>query len=396
MAEDGLPKIYSHPPTESSKTPTAATIFFGADNAIPKSETTITSEGDHVTSVNEYVLESDFSTTTDNKLTPTKEKLRSEDDMGTDFIKSTTHLQKEITSLTGTANSITRDSITENFMTVKIGNISSPVTTVSLIDFSTDIAKEDILLDTIDTGDAEILITSEVSGTLKDSSAGVADTPAFPRIKDEADMNNYNSSIKSNVPADEAIQVTDSIIPEAEIPPAPEVNFTTIPDITALEEEKITKIDLSVLEDDTGAVTTLTDSDEEKFITVFELTTSAEKDKDNQEDTLLTDEESPEGANIWMERETATEAETHSVLLTAVESRYDFVVPASIATNLVEDSSTEEELSETDRTETVPKITEPFSGTSSVLDTPDYKEDTSTTETDIFELLKEEPDEFMI
>ncbi|XP_023046014.1 calcium-binding and spermatid-specific protein 1 [Piliocolobus tephrosceles] len=395
MAENGLPKIYSHPPTESSKTPTAATIFFGADSAIPKSETTITSEGDHVTSVNEYVLESDFSTTTDNKLTPTKEKLRSEDDMGTDFIKSTTHLQKEITSLTGTTNPITRDSITENFMTVKIGNISSPVTTVSLIDFSTDIAKEDILLDTTDTGDAEISITSEISGTLKDSSAGVADTPAFPRKKDEVDMNNYNSSIKSNVRDDEAVQVTDSIIPEAEIPPAPKVNFTTIPDITALEE-KITEIDLNVLEDDTSAVATLTDSDEEKFITVFELTTSAEKDKDNQEDTLLTDEESPEGANIWMERDTANEAETHSVLLTAVESRYDFVVPASIATNLVEESSTEEELSETDTTETVPKITEPFSGTSSVLDTPDYEEDTSTTETDIFELLKEEPDEFMI
>ncbi|KAL4682408.1 hypothetical protein H8959_001963 [Pygathrix nigripes] len=327
MAEDGLPKIYSHPPTESSKAPTAATIFFGADSAIPKSETTITSEGDHVTSVNEYVLESDFSTTTDNKLTPTKKKLRSEDDMGTNFIKSTTHLQKEITSLTGTTNSITRDSITENFMTVKIGNISSPVTTVSLIDFSTDIAKEDILLDTIDTGDAEISITSEISGTLKDSSAGIADTPAFPRKKDEADMNNYNSSIKSNVCDDEAVQVTDSIIPETEIPPAPKVNFTTIPDITALEEEKITEIDLNVLEDDTSAVATLTDSDEEKFITVFELTTSTEKDKDNQEDTLLTDEESPEGANIWMERDTANEAETHSVLLTAVESRYDFSCP---------------------------------------------------------------------
>lgn len=395
MAEDGLPKIYSHPPTESSKTPTAATIFFGADNAIPKSETTITSEGDHVTSVNEYMLESDFSTTTDNKLTAKKEKLKSEDDMGTDFIKSTTHLQKEITSLTGTTNSITRDSITEHFMPVKIGNISSPVTTVSLIDFSTDIAKEDILLATIDTGDAEISITSEVSGTLKDSSAGVADAPAFPRKKDEADMSNYNSSIKSNVPADEAVQVTDSIIPEAEIPPAPEESFTTIPDITALEEEKITEIDLSVLEDDTSAVATLTDSDE-KFITVFELTTSAEKDKDKREDTLLTDEETTEGASIGMERDTANEAETHSVLLTAVESRYDFVVPASIATNLVEESSTEEDLSETDNTETVPKITEPFSGTTSVLDTPDYKEDTSTTETDIFELLKEEPDEFMI
>ncbi|XP_012328826.2 calcium-binding and spermatid-specific protein 1 [Aotus nancymaae] len=386
MAEDGLPKIYSRPPTESSKTPTAATIFFGADNIILKSETTITSEGDHVISVNEYMLESDFSTTTGNKLTPTKEKLKSEDDMGTHLLKSTTHLEKEITSLTGTTNSIQRDSITENFMPVKIGNISSPVATVSLIDFSTDIA-------TTDTGDVEISITSEASGTLKDSSAGVVDTPTFPHKKDEADINNYNPSIKSNVPADEALQITDSIIPEPEIPSAPEKNFTTIPDITALEE-KITKIGLSVSEDDTSAVATVTKSDEENFITVFELTTSAEKDGDNQEDTLLTDEESTEGADIWIETDTANEAETHSVLLTAVESRYDFVVPASIATNTVKESSTD--LSETDRTETVPKITEPFSETTSVLDTPNYEEDTSTTGTGIFELLKEDPDEFMI
>ncbi|XP_017357138.1 calcium-binding and spermatid-specific protein 1 [Cebus imitator] len=394
MAEDGLPKIYSHPPTESSKTPTAATIFFGADNVIPKSETTITSEGDHVTSVNEYMLESDFSTTTGNKLTPTKEKLKSEDNMGTHFLKSTTHLEKEITSLTGTTNSIERDSITENFMPVKIGNISSPVATVSLIDFSTDIAKEDIFLATIDTGDAEISITSEASGTLKDSSAGVADTPAFPHKKDEVDINNYNSPIKSNVTAEEALQITDSIIPEPEILSAPEKSFTTIPDITTLKEEKITKIGLSVSEDDTSAVAALTESDEEKFITVFELTTSAEKDRDNQEDTLLTDEESTEGANIWMERDTANEAETHSVLLTAVESRYDFVVPASIATNTAKESSTD--LSETDRTEAVPKITEPFSETTSVSDTPNYEEDNSTTGTGIFELLKEDPDEFMI
>nr|XP_002745820.2 calcium-binding and spermatid-specific protein 1 [Callithrix jacchus] len=394
MAEDGLPKIYSHPPTQSSKTPTAATIFFGADNIIPKSETTITSEGDHVTSVNEYMLESDFSTTTGNKLTATKEKLKSEDDMGTHFLKSTTHLEKEITSLTGTTNSIERESITENFMPVKIGNISSPVATVSLIDFSTDIAKEDIFLATIDTGDAEISITSEASGTLKDSSAGIADTPALPHKKDEADISNYNSSIKSNVPADEALQITDSIIPEPEIPSAPEKNFTTIPDITALKEEKITEIGLSVSEDDTSAVATLTESDEEKFITVFELTTSAEKDRDNQEATLLTDEESTEEANIWMKRQTANEAETHSVLLTAIESRYEFVIPASIATNMVKKSSTD--LSETDRTETVPKITEPFSETTSVLNTPNYEENTSTNGTGIFELLKEDPDEFMI
>lgn len=64
-------------------------------------------------------------------------------------------------------------------------------------------------------------------------------------------------------------------------------------------------------------------------------------------------------------------------------------------TILVEESSIED-LSETDRTQTVTKITEPFSGTTSVLDTSYYKEVISTTETSIFELLKEEPDEFMI
>lgn len=49
MAKDSLPKIYSHPPTENTKTITEATIFFGTNNTIIKSETTITSEGDHIT-----------------------------------------------------------------------------------------------------------------------------------------------------------------------------------------------------------------------------------------------------------------------------------------------------------------------------------------------------------
>ena len=81
MAEDGLPKIYSHPPAESTKTATEATIFFGPDNTIPKSETTMTSEGDHITSVNDYMLENNFSTTTGYKLIPPKERLKSEDDV---------------------------------------------------------------------------------------------------------------------------------------------------------------------------------------------------------------------------------------------------------------------------------------------------------------------------
>ncbi|KAL2780374.1 calcium-binding and spermatid-specific protein 1 [Daubentonia madagascariensis] len=398
MAEDGLPKIYSHPPTESSKTPTEATIFFGADNTILKSETTITSEGDHVTSVNEYTLESDFSTTTGNKLIPTKEKLKAEDDIEPHFIKPTTHVEKEISTLTGTTKSIANDSVTENLIPVKTGNISSPVATVSLIDFSTNTAKEDILLATVDTADEELSITSDVSGTLQDSTAVVADTLAFPDKKGKDDVNNYNSSIKSNVPADEAVQVTDSFVPEAEIPPATDKNFTTMPDISDLTEEKITEIDLILSEDDPNAVVKLTDSDEEKFITVFELTTSDEKDKDDPEDTPLTDEESTDEANVWMERETANEAETHSVLLTAVESRYDFIVPASVATNLEEEPSTmtTEDSSENNRTDSVTKVTESFSGTTSILDTPNYKEDTSTSETGIFKLLKEDPDEFMI
>ncbi|ELW70445.1 calcium-binding and spermatid-specific protein 1 [Tupaia chinensis] len=512
MAEDGLPKIYTHPPTENSKTPTEATIFFGADNTIPRTETTITSEGDHITSVNDYMPESDFSTTTGNKLTPTKEKLKSEDDVETHIIQPTTHLEKEITTLTGTTNTVANESVTENFIPMKMGNISTPLATVSLIDLPTKEAKDDIFLATIDTRDEDISITSEVSGTLKDSTiidisdieisvtseasgtlkdsttndtrdeeisitskvsgtlkdsttndtrdeeisitseasgtlkdsttidtrdeeisitseisgtlkdstatdskdeeisitsevtgtlkdstAGVAEIPGSPAEKVETDANYFNSLVKSNVP-DVSVHATDSFIPKTEISPSTDKNFTTIPDITALTEEKITEIDLTVSEDDPNAVAKSTDSDEEKFITVFELTTSAEKEKDNPEDTSLTDEESTNEVNVWMDREIANEAETHSVLLTAVESRYDFVVPASTTINFVEESSTKttEDLSEDNRTEYEIRVTEPFSETTPVLETPNHKEDTSVTETGIFKLLKEDPDEFMM
>ncbi|XP_034860755.1 calcium-binding and spermatid-specific protein 1 [Mirounga angustirostris] len=396
MAEDGLPKIDSHPPTESSKTTTEATIFFGADNTIPKSETTITSEGDHITSVNDYTLENDFSRT-DNKLTSPKEKVKSEDDVESHIIKSSTHLEKEITTLTGTTNTMANDSITENLIPAKIGNISSPSATVSLIDFSTNMAKEDILLDTTDPGNEDVSITSEVSGTLKGGTASIADTPTIPARKDESDVNNYSSSVKSNVTADEAVQITNSSIPEAEISPATEKNFT-IPDITALTEEKITEIDLSLPEDDPNAVPKLTDSDEEKFITVFELATTVERDKDNAEDILLTDEESMDEVNVWMEKNTTNEAENDPVLLTAVESRYDFVVPTSVAMNLTENSSTltKEDLSENNTMESVIKDSEPLSETTPNPDTLNNEEDAFTTEMGVFKLLKEEPDEFLI
>ncbi|CAK7291498.1 Calcium-binding and spermatid-specific protein 1 [Vulpes lagopus] len=396
MAEDGLPKIYSHPPTESGKTTTEATIFFGADTTIPKSEKNITSEGDHITPVNDYTLESDFSTT-DSKLTSPKEKLKSEDNVGSHIIKSSTHVEKEIATLTGMVNSIANDSITENLIPVKIGNISSPGATVSLIDFSTNMAKEDILLDTTDPANEDVSITSEVSGTLKEGTTSIADTPNLPAKKDKPDDNNHSSSVKSNVTANEAVQITNSSIPEAEISTATEKNFT-IPDITALTEEKITEIDLSLPENDLNPVPKLTDSDEEKFITVFELTTTVERDKDNPEDILLTDEESMDEVNVWMEKDITNEAENHPILLTAVESRYDFVIPTSVAMNLTEDSSTltNEDLSENNAIEFVTKDSEPLSETTPDPDTLSHEEDAFITEMGVFKLLKEEPDEFLI
>lgn len=109
----------------------------------------------------------------------------------------------------------------------------------------------------------------------------------------------------------------------------------------------------------------LTDSDEEKFIAVFELTITGEREKDNPEDILLTDEESTDGVSVWMERDMINEAESHPVFLTAVESRYDFFIPASVAMNRMEDSPTmtKEDLSENNRTESVTKDTEALSGT---------------------------------
>uniref|UniRef100_A0A667H4Y6 Calcium-binding and spermatid-specific protein 1 n=2 Tax=Lynx canadensis TaxID=61383 RepID=A0A667H4Y6_LYNCA len=395
MAEDGLPKICSHPPTESRKT-TEATILFGDDNTIPKSETTMTSEGDHITSLNDNTLESDFSTT-GNKFTSLKEKLKSEDDAESHLIRSSTHLEKEITSLIGTTNSMANDSITENFIPVKIGNISSPSATVSLIDFSTNIAKEDILLDTTGPGNEYVSITSEVSGTLKDGTASIVDTPALPAKKDEPDVNNYSSSVKSNVTADEAVQITTSSIPESEISSATEKDFTTIPDIAALTEEKVTEIDLNIPEDDPNAVPKLTDSDEEKFITVFELTTTVERCEDKPEDVLITDEESMDEVNVWVEKDITNEAENHPILLTAVESRYDFVVPISVDVNLMEDSSiTTKDLSENNTMEYVTKDSEPLARTTSDLDTLSHEDDAFTTEMGVFKLLKEEPDEFLI
>ncbi|KAM9237380.1 calcium-binding and spermatid-specific protein 1 [Dugong dugon] len=401
MAEGGSPKIYSHHPTERNKTPTEASIFFGADSTIPKSETTITSEGDHISSVNDSTRESDFSSTTGNKLAPSKERLKSEDDVETHITKSTTHMEKEMPTLTGTTNPVADDSITKNFISAKIGNISSPLATVSLIDFSTNLA-EDSLLDSICPGDKDVSITSEVSGTLKKSTMCIADTPTPSGKKDAPDVINSNSSDKSN--ADEVVQLTNSSISEVEISSSTE-NITTIPDITALAEKKITEIDLILSEEDPDAVAKLTDSEEENFITVFELTTSAEGDKDNPEDIPLMDEESIDEVNVWMERESPNEAETHSILLTAVESRYDFIVPTSVAMNLEDDlpTTTMKDLSENDRTESVTKVTGPSSGATPILDAPipildtsNHLEDNFTTEMDLFKLLGEDPDGFMI
>ncbi|KAL6041709.1 hypothetical protein STEG23_009901 [Scotinomys teguina] len=407
MAEDGSPKIYSHLPRESSKTPTEAAVFFGADNAIPKSETTITSEGDHITPVNDCTPDGDFSITA-NKLTPTKEKVKLEDDIEATLksltptkekvkleddieatLKSTILPEKEITS-TETTISKAKESITENFIPVKMGNLLPPVGTVSLIDFSSNMAKEDILLDTIDTGDKEILPTTELSDTLQDSTANSEDTSALPDENTETDG---SSSTNSDVPDDGVVQVTDSLSPEAEMPPSPEKEVTTPPDTTSFGEET----DLIVSKDTPKAATKLIDSDEEKFITVFELTTSAEKAKDNSEDTL-TDEESTDRVNAWMEKETENEAENRSVLLTAVESKYDFIVPASGAKNIVEDPTANitEVLSKNDTTESVTEVTEEFPSVTAIVDTIKHKEDSSTTDSGIFRLLKEDPDDLMM
>ena len=371
MAEDGLPKMYSQPPKESSKTTPEATILFETDNTIPRSETTITSEGDHITSISDYMLESDFSTTIGSKLSPPKKRLNSEDNVES-HIKSSTHLEKEVTTLTGAPHSMANDSITENFIAVKIGDFSSPVTSVSLIDFSTNMAKEDILLDVTDPGDKDVSITSEVSGSLKTSTARVTDTLVLSAKKGGLNLNNYSSSVKSDITIDEAVHITDSSIPETEVSLSAEENITTISDITALTEEKISEVDLLLPKDDPHAVSKLTDSDEEKLITVFELTSTVKRDEDNAEDILLTSDESMDEVNVWMEKDFANEAENYPVLLTAVESRYDFVIPKSVNMNLMEDSSptTKEDLPENIKVELVTEATEVFSKTTPDLDTP--------------------------
>ncbi|CAK6433107.1 unnamed protein product [Pipistrellus nathusii] len=390
MADDGLPKIYSHPPTESSKTITEAAILFGTDT-IPRSETTIASEGDHITSVSDYILECDFSTITSNWFPSQKERLNSEENMES-YINSSTNLEKEITTLTSTTSSMANDSIIENVIPVKFGNISSPVTSVSLIDFSTRMAEKDVLLDTIDPGDKDVPITSEVSASLKKNTSSVTDISALP-VKGQLDVHNYSPSAKSDVTADEFVQMTDSSIPETEIAPTAEKNFTTVPDISTFTEEKVTEIDLILPKDDPNA-----DSDEEKFITVFEFTTTDRGDQNNPEGILLTDEESMGGVDVWMEREFASEADSHPVLLTAIESKYNFIVPKTVPLNLLEDSSPtmKEDLSENNKMEPVTEATEAFSKTNLDLDNPNQKEDTFTTEMGVFKLLKEEPNEFLI
>ncbi|KAM6150245.1 calcium-binding and spermatid-specific protein 1 [Erethizon dorsatum] len=372
MAQDGLPKMYSHPPTESSKIPAEATIFFGADNTIPRSETTITSEGDHITSVNDCVLESDFSTTTGSKIASTKERRKSEDEAET-HLKPTAPLEREMTTPAGTTDSPTKEHNAESFIPVNIGKVSSPVATVSLIDFST-ITKEDILLATTDVGDEDPEKPAEDSGTLEDGTG----SRASEAEKGETDINSCGSSLK---PTD--------FIPEAEVSPSTENDFPTVPDIAALAEENVTEVDL-VSQDDPKAVATLSDTDE-KFITVFELTTSAEKDKGDLEETL-SDEEPTDKVSVWMQKHTTKEAEANPVLLTAAESRYSFSVPASAAVNVTGDPVPDmtEDLPESNTTESVPEDTEPLS------DSPDHEEDTSTAETGIFKLLKEDPDELMM
>lgn len=360
--------MYPHPPTESSKVPAEAAVFFGADNTVPKSETTITSEGDHITSINDCMLDSDFSTTTSNKIASTKERQKPEDEVEA-HIKSSAPPEREVTTPTGTMNTTAKEYHSETFIPVNVSKGSSPVATVSLIDFST-ITKEDILLAAVDVEDEEPMQLAEGSDGLAEST----DSPA-PAAKKEADTD----------------KATDSFFPEAEVFPSTEGNFSSIPDITDLTEESITEVNLVVCQKDPKTVVSLNDTDEEKFITVFELTASAEKHKGNLEETL-SDEEATDEVGVWMQRHRIKGADTNPILLTAAESRYDFRVPASAAVNITGDSATDtmEDLPENNTTESVPEDTETLS------DPANYEEDTSAAETGIFKLLKEDPDEFMM
>ncbi|XP_006896903.1 PREDICTED: calcium-binding and spermatid-specific protein 1 [Elephantulus edwardii] len=390
MAEDGSPKIYFHCPTEKNKTSTEATLS--------KSETTITSEVDHISSVNDYTREHDFSSTTGDKFAPMKGRLKSEDDAEICKSKSIASTEKEMSSMTVT-NSKADDFVTENFISTKISNNSSLLAAVSLIDFSANLADEDILLDAIFSRNKDVSKISKVSGELKKNTTCTDDTPTPLDEKDVSGVTNSNSSDKSNT--DEVVQVTNSFIPEDEISSSTKAHITTIPDITTIEEEKITESDL-VVSEDSNIKTKLTECGEENFITVFELT--VENDKDNPEDIPLRDEKSVNEINIWTEGDGSKETESHSVLLTAVESKYDFVVSTSVTMNLMDDSptTTMKDLFEKDRTESVSKIPEPSSETNPILDTPfpiedtpNHLEDSFTNEMDLFKLL-EDPDGFMI
>lgn len=287
---------------------------------IPRPETTVTSEGEHVTSANDCELENAFSTT-GSKLTSPNGRRRAEVEFH--ITKSSTHLT-ELTTLTGTTYSGANDSTMETFIPVKIGNISSPLATVSLIDLSINTAKEDILLEITETEDGDVSIVSTVSGTLKEGITSTGDTLDLPAEEKEPDVNLFMYAVKPSVTADEAVPVTDSSIPDTDICLATEKNFNTIPDMTAFTKEKITEIDLILSEDSPNAVPQLADPDKEMFITLFELTAIVERDKDNPEVILLNDEESWDAASVWVERETVNEAENHPVLVTAVESRYNF------------------------------------------------------------------------
>lgn len=96
-----------------------------------------------------------------------------------------------------------------------------------------------------------------------------------------------SSSINSNDPDDGAVQVMDSLSPESELPPSTEKEVTTTPDTTNVAEENIPEIDLIVSVDSPKAVRKLSDSDEEKFITVLNSPTLLKKPKITQKILLM-------------------------------------------------------------------------------------------------------------
>lgn len=112
-------------------------------------------------------------------------------------------------------------------------------------------------------------------------------TPSDPsNYNGKSDVSNYSSSeVKFKVAADGNAHITDSSVPEAEITPATERNSPLFQTWLPFAEEKIIEIDLILPENDPNVVPNPIDSDEEKFITVFEISRcTAERDKDNPED----------------------------------------------------------------------------------------------------------------